>query len=55
VLSEADMSALAKTLKHACGSGGTVKDGVIEIQGENRERIADTLRKLAYKVKLAGG
>ena len=55
VLSEADMSALAKTLKQACGSGGTVKDGVIEIQGENRERIADILRKLGYKVKLAGG
>jgi translation initiation factor 1 len=55
VLSEADMSALAKTIKQACGSGGTIKDGVIEIQGENRERIADTLRKLGYKVKLAGG
>ena len=54
-LSEADMSALAKTLKQSCGSGGTIKDGVIEIQGENRERIADTLRKLGYKVKLAGG
>ena len=55
VLSEGDMSALAKTLKKACGCGGTVKDGVIEIQGENRERIADTLRQLGYKVKLAGG
>jgi translation initiation factor 1 len=55
VLSEADMSALAKTLKQACGSGGTVKDGVIEIQGEDREGIADTLRKVGYKVKLAGG
>jgi translation initiation factor 1 len=55
VLSEAELSALAKTLKKACGSGGTVKGGVIEIQGENRERIADTLRKLGYKVKLAGG
>ena len=54
-LSEGELSALAKTLKQACGSGGTVKDGVIEIQGENRERIADTLRKLGYKVKLAGG
>jgi translation initiation factor 1 len=55
VLSEGDMSALAKTLKQSCGSGGTIKDSVIEIQGENRERIADTLRKLGYKVKLAGG
>jgi translation initiation factor 1 len=55
VLSEGDLSALAKKLKQACGSGGTVKDGVIEIQGEHREKIADTLRKLGYKVKVAGG
>ena len=54
-LSEADLTSLAKKLKQACGSGGTVKDGVIEIQGENRERIADILRKLGYKVKVAGG
>ncbi|MGC1376515.1 MAG: hypothetical protein WA821_09835 [Anaerolineales bacterium] len=54
-LNEADLSALAKTLKQACGSGGTVKDGVIEIQGEQREKIAEALRKLGYKVKLAGG
>jgi translation initiation factor 1 len=55
VLSEDDMSALAKRLKQACGTGGTVKDGVIEIQGEHREMIADILRKLGYKVKIAGG
>ena len=55
VLSEGDLSALTKKLKQTCGSGGTVKDGVIEIQGEQREKIADTLRKLGYKVKVAGG
>jgi translation initiation factor 1 len=55
VLSEGDLSALAKKLKQTCGSGGTVKDGVIEIQGEHREKIADTLHKLGYKVKVAGG
>lgn len=55
VLSEEDLSALAKKLKQTCGSGGTVKDGVIEIQGEHREQIADTLRKLGYKIKMAGG
>ena len=55
VLSEEDMSALAKKIKQACGTGGTVKDGVIEIQGENRERISDVLIKLGYKVKMAGG
>ncbi len=54
-LTEADMSALCKTLKQACGTGGTVKDGVIEIQGEQREKIAGVLAKLGYKAKLAGG
>ena len=55
ILAETDMTALAKTIKQACGSGGTIKDGVIEIQGEHREKIAELLRKLGYKVKLAGG
>jgi len=55
ILTETDMTALAKTIKQACGSGGTIKDGVIEIQGEHRERIAELLRKLGFKVKLAGG
>jgi translation initiation factor 1 len=54
-LTEADMKALAKKLKAACGSGGTVKDGQIEIQGEHREKIAEVLRELEYKVKIAGG
>lgn len=55
VLSEKDMKALAKKLKQACGSGGTIKEGVIEIQGEHRERIATVLRNLGYKAKIAGG
>ena len=55
VLSADDLKALAKKLKQECGTGGTVKDGVIEIQGEQRERIAGVLRKLGYKVKIAGG
>ncbi len=54
-LTEADLASLAKTVKQACGSGGTVKDDVIEIQGDQREKIAEILRKLGYKVKLAGG
>ncbi len=54
-LSEQDMKALAKKLKQVCGSGGTVKNGVIEIQGEHREKMAEALRKLGYKVKIAGG
>jgi translation initiation factor 1 len=55
VLSEDDMKELAKKLKQLCGSGGTVKDDVIEIQGEHREKIADALVKMGYKVKIAGG
>jgi len=56
ILSEEDMKALAKTLKQACGSGGTVKNGMIEIQGEqHREKIAEVLTKLGYKTKIAGG
>ena len=54
-LSEDDLKALAKKLKQECGTGGTVKEGVIEIQGEHREKIADVLQKLGYKVKIAGG
>ncbi|MCQ3938133.1 MAG: stress response translation initiation inhibitor YciH [Chloroflexi bacterium] len=55
VLTEEDMKALAKILKQECGAGGTVKDGVIEIQGERRQRMADVLKRLGYKVKIAGG
>lgn len=55
VLSMNDMKALSKQLKQTCGSGGTVRDGQIEIQGEHRERIAEVLQQLGYKVKIAGG
>lgn len=55
VLSDDDLKSLAKKLKRECGTGGTVKDGVIEIQGENRQKMAVVLQKLGYKVKIAGG
>jgi translation initiation factor 1 len=55
VLSEEDLKELVKKLKQLCGSGGTVKDGEIEIQGEHRERIAEVLRNMGYRVKIAGG
>ncbi len=55
VLSEADLKALAKSIKRACGTGGTIKNNVIEIQGEHREKIAEVLRKQGYKVVIAGG
>jgi translation initiation factor 1 len=55
VLSDDDLKSLAKQLKQACGTGGTLKDGVVEIQGEHREKISAVLRELGYKVKIAGG
>lgn len=54
-LSNADLTALAKKLKQACGTGGAVKDGQIEIQGEHRQKIAVILQGMGYKVKIAGG
>jgi translation initiation factor 1 len=42
-------------MKRLCGAGGTLKDGVVEIQGDHRERLAERLRALGYTVKLAGG
>jgi len=50
-----ELKTLAKQLKKNCGSGGTVKDGVIEIQGDYREQLLSTLLKLGYQAKLAGG
>lgn len=55
ILSQEDMKKLAKRLKQICGSGGTVKEDIIEIQGEHREKIAEELKKMGYKVKIAGG
>lgn len=50
-----DLKALARELKAACGTGGTVKDGAIEIQGDQREKIAARLKALGYKTKFVGG
>ena len=54
-LSEAELLDLAAKLKQRCGTGGTVKDGRIEIQGGNRDRVMAELEKLGFQVKRAGG
>ena len=53
--SEAELTTLAQQLKKLCGSGGTVKDGNIEIQGDHCDRVMAKLTALGYKVKRAGG
>ena len=49
------LAALGKQLKTACGSGGTVKDGVIEVQGDHCVRVLDMLKAQGFVVKRAGG
>jgi translation initiation factor 1 len=49
------LAALGKQLRTACGTGGTVKDGVIEVQGDHCDLVVQTLDKLGYKPKRAGG
>jgi translation initiation factor 1 len=50
-----DAGALAQQLKKLCGSGGTLKEGNIEIQGDHCEKVMARLIALGYKVKRAGG
>ena len=54
-LEEKRMQQFAKSLKRRCGTGGTVKDGMIVIQGDHRKTLLDEIKKLEYTVKLVGG
>ena len=53
--SQAELTALASHLKRLCGTGGTLRGEVIEIQGDVRERIKPELERRGYTVKIAGG
>ena len=52
---ETALKEVATALKKRCGTGGTVKEGVIEIQGDHRELLLSELAARGYKVKAAGG
>ncbi|GAC1404562.1 MAG: translation initiation factor Sui1 [Ktedonobacteraceae bacterium] len=53
--SEEGLVALAQQLKKLCGSGGTVKEGTIEIQGDHCDKVQAKLTEMGYTVKRAGG
>ncbi|MGO9993728.1 MAG: stress response translation initiation inhibitor YciH [Steroidobacteraceae bacterium] len=55
LLTPAEIEALATKLKKRCGSGGTVRDGIIEIQGDHRDVIVAELVKLGLPAKKSGG
>ncbi len=50
-----ELAALGKQIKAACGSGGTVKDGVVEVQGDHVERVMALMKERGYTVRRAGG
>lgn len=54
-LPERELTETASTLKRLCGSGGTAKNGVVEIQGDHRDKIVAHLQTAGKKVKKAGG
>ena len=54
-LNEADLEALTKELKRVCGTGGALKEGVIEVQGDHCDTVLRELEQRGFKPKRAGG
>jgi translation initiation factor 1 len=54
-LAGVELESLAADLRKACGAGGTVRDGVIEIQGEHRDRLVAALEQRGWTVRRSGG
>ena len=54
-LTAEELAELATKLKKRCGSGGTVRDGVVEIQGDHRDLLVKQLETLGFRAKRAGG
>ena len=54
-LDDAALTALGKRLRSACGTGGTAKDGVLEVQGDHAERVTALLQAEGFAAKRAGG
>jgi translation initiation factor 1 len=54
-LDQDNLKTLARQLKQRCGTGGSVKDDMIIIQGDHREKLMELLKDKGFKVKLAGG
>ena len=49
------LNQLLKKLKSQCGTGGTVKESSLEIQGDHKEKLLEILTKMSYKAKISGG
>ncbi len=50
-----ELKVLGKHLRQVCGTGGTVKDGTIEVQGDHRDKVAEALQLIGYRCKFTGG